>query len=84
MGKSWTQWLSGSETKYKAEDMKDRGSIPRRVISFMKVFLHEIDGRSVGYEGEKGADDDDDEEKEEEEEERVLTKEEQSYIPPCR
>ena len=62
--------------------MKDRGSIPRRVISFMKAFLHEIDGRSVGYEGEKGADDD--EEKEEEEEERVLTKEEQSYIPPCR
>ena len=84
MGKSWTQWLSGSETKYKVEDMKDRGSIPRRVISFMKVLLQEINGRSVGYEGEKGADDDDDEEKEEEEEERVLTKEEQSYIPPCR
>ena len=36
----------------------------------MKAFLHEIDGRSVGYEGECYDDDDDEEEKEEEEEER--------------
>ena len=84
MGKSWTQWLSGSETKYKTDDEKVRGSIPKRVISFMKVFLHGIDGGSIEDEGEKDADDDDEEEKEEEEEERVLTKEEQSYIPPCR
>ena len=50
----------------------------------MKVFLHGFDGGSVEEEGEKDDDDDDDDEKEEEEEERVLTKEEQSYIPPCR
>ena len=54
------------------------------VMSFMKEFLHGIDGEGEMDEGEFDDYDDDDEEKEEEEEERVLTKEEQSYIPPCR
>ena len=50
----------------------------------MKLFLCEIDVEDEGHEVEDADDVDDDEEKEEEEEERVLTKEERTYIPPCR
>ena len=78
------QCLHSSETKHKAEDEKVRGSIPRVVMSFMKVFLHGIDGEVVEDKREIDDDDDDDDGKEEEEEERVLTKEERCYIPPCR
>ena len=67
-----------------AAEREIRGSIPGIVISFMKEFLHGIDEEDAQDEGEDDDDDDDDEEKEEDEEEDVLTKEEQSYIPPCR
>ncbi len=50
-------------------DGEIRGSIPRMVMSFMKEFLHGIDGEGEMDEGEFDDYDDDDEEKEEEEEE---------------
>ena len=67
-----------------AAERKVRGSIPGIVISFMKVFLHGIVEEVAEDEREDDDDDDDDDEAEEAEEEDVLTKEEQSYIPPCR
>ena len=67
-----------------AADGEIRGSIPERVISFMKEYLHEIDEGDTEDEWEDDDDDDNDDEEEEKEEEVVLTKEEQSYIPPCR
>ena len=67
-----------------AADGRIRGSIPESDIPFMKEFLHGIDEEDAGDEREHDDNDDDDDDEDEEEEEVVLTKEEQSYIPPCR